>query len=100
VIVTVTLRNDGHHAAEETVFLFTHDILASVTRPLLELKGFEKIALEPGAEGRVTISLPGTAFRFPGADMKPIFEAGEVEILVGPAADRARLLSATVTLLK
>jgi beta-glucosidase len=96
--VSVTVRNEGRRAAEETVFLFIHDKTASVTRPLLELKGFEKIALEPGSGGNVNFSLPGTAFRFPGLDLKPLFEAGEVEILVGPSADRARLVSASVML--
>ena len=96
--VSVVVRNEGKRTAEETVFLFLHDKVASVTRPLLELKGFEKIVLEPGTQGSVTFSLPGAAFRFPGADMKPVFEAGEVEILVGPAADRSRLVSASVML--
>ena len=50
--VSIVVRNEGRHAAEETVFLFIHDKLASLTRPLLELKGFEKILLEPGAEGQ------------------------------------------------
>ena len=96
--VTVRLRNKGAQAAEETVFLFLHDPVASVTRPLLELKGFEKIALEPGAEGAVQFSLPGSALRFPGKDLKPVFEPGEVEILVGPSAEQARLLSARLML--
>jgi beta-glucosidase len=96
--VSVMVRNEGRRAAEEPVFLFMRDKVASVTRPLLELKGFERIALEPGTQGSVTFSLPGAAFRFLGLDMKPVFEAGEVEILAGPAADRARLVSATVIL--
>jgi len=98
LIVGVTVRNEGKRAAEETVFLFIHDQISSVTRPLLELKGFEKIALEPGARGIVKYSLPGAVFRFLGPEMKPIFEAGQVEIMAGPASDRARLLSAIVML--
>jgi beta-glucosidase len=96
--VSMLVRNDGRHAAEETIFLFIHDKVASVTRPLLELKGFEKIALQPGTEGTISFSLPGAAFRFPGPGMKPVFEPGEVEILAGPAADRARLVSASLLL--
>ena len=96
--VSVMVRNEGRHAAAETIFLFLQDKVASVTRPLLELKGFEKIALEPGTQGSAMFSLPGAAFRFPGPDMKPVFEAGEVEILVGPEANRARLISAVVML--
>jgi beta-glucosidase len=96
--VRVNLRNHGAQSAAETVFLFIHDKIASVTRPLLELKGFDKITLQPGDSGAVEFNLPGNTFKFPGADLKPIFEPGEVEILVGPSAERAQLLSATLQL--
>jgi beta-glucosidase len=64
----------------------------------LELKGFGKIALEPGASGTVALRLPAVELRFLGLDMKPVFEAGEVEVLVGPSADRAKLLVTSVKL--
>jgi beta-glucosidase len=96
--VRVDVTNEGARRAEETVFLFTHDKVASVTRPLLELKGFGKIALEPGASGTVTLQLPAAEMRFLGLDMTPVFEAGEVEVLVGPSADRAKLLVTSVKL--
>ena len=98
VVVRVDVLNDGARAAEETVFLFTHDKLATVTRPLLELKGFAKIKLDPGQTGTVTLFLAATELRFLGADLRPVFEPGEVEILVGPCADRARLLAGTIHL--
>jgi len=96
--VHVDVTNKGGRRAEETVFLFTHDKVASVTRPLLELKGFGKIALEPGDSGTVALQLPVAELRFLGMDMKPVFEAGEVEILVGPCADRTKLLLTSVKL--
>jgi beta-glucosidase len=96
--VSVDVANHGAAAAEETVFLFTHDKSASVTRPLLELKGFGRIALAPGARGTVTLPLTGADLKFPGPDLAPLFEAGEVEILVGPSADRARLLTTSIRL--
>jgi len=96
--VRIDVTNEGTRAAQETVFLFTHDKVANVTRPALELKGFGKIALEPGASGTVTLQLPATQLRFLGLDLKSVFEPGEVEILVGPCADRARLLQASVQL--
>jgi beta-glucosidase len=97
--VSIDVTNDGVQAAEETVFAFSHDRIACVTRPLLELKAFCKIALIPGARGTATLTLRGTDLRFPGADLTPIFEPGEVEILVGPAADRELLLVATIRLM-
>src|SRR5580658_9723281 len=96
--IHVDVRNDGPRAAQETVFLFTHDKLASVARPLLELKGFAKITLRPGESGIVTLSLRAADLRFLGPDLDPLFEPGQVEILVGPCADRSKLLGLTVDL--
>jgi beta-glucosidase len=96
--IRVDVLNDGARAAEETVFLFTHDLLASVARPLLELKGFGKISLDPGQSGTVTLLLAATELRFLGLNLHPVFEPGEVEILVGPCADRSRLLVRTIRL--
>jgi beta-glucosidase len=94
----VDVRNVGRHAAEETVFLFTRDKVACVARPLLELRAFGKIRLQPGESGTVSLHIPATALRFPGTDLTPVFEAGEVEVLMGPCADRSQLLSGTILL--
>jgi beta-glucosidase len=96
--IRVDVSNHGKRAAEETLFLFAHDKVASVTRPLLELKGFAKIALQPGETGTIELSLSAKDLQFFGPDLKPVFEAGDVEILVGPNADRASLLVADIRL--
>jgi beta-glucosidase len=96
--IHVEVRNAGPKAAQETVFLFTHDKVASVARPLLELKGVAKITLQAGETGTVTLSLRAADLRFLGPDLEPLFEPGQVEILVGPCADRAKLLGLTVNL--
>jgi beta-glucosidase len=96
--IEVDVHNRGSREAQETVFLFAHDKVASVSRPKLELKGFGKIALSPGKAGTVRFSLHASDLGFLGLDLKPVFEAGEVEILVGPCADRSRLLAATIQL--
>jgi beta-glucosidase len=96
--VSIDVSNRGGRAAEETVFLFVHDRVASVTRPVLELKGFGKITLEPGKSGTVALSMPAAALRFLGRDLAPVFEPGEVEVLVGPSADRTQLLKSAITL--
>jgi beta-glucosidase len=80
------------------VFLFTHDKVATVTRPVLELKGVGKVTLRPGETKTVRIALPASELRFLGRDLTPVFEPGEVEILVGPSADRSQLLVQTVVL--
>jgi beta-glucosidase len=95
---TVDVTNEGTHAAQETVFMFTRDKLATVARPLLELKGLAKVTLRPGESANVRIAVSATELRFLGLDLTPVFEAGEVEILVGPCADRAQLLVQTIQL--
>ncbi|MEO8464634.1 MAG: glycoside hydrolase family 3 N-terminal domain-containing protein [Gammaproteobacteria bacterium] len=96
--VTVDVTNTGTRAAEETVFLFVRDRVASVARPVLELKGVTKIALEPGKTGRARLNLRAADLRFPGLDLRPVFEPGEIEIRVGPCADTGQLLASSLML--
>ena len=96
--VAVDVANAGARAAEETVFLFVRDPVASVARPTLELKGVTKIVLKPGETGTVRLPLPAAELRFLGLDLEPVFEPGEVEILVGPHADTTQLMTARVML--
>jgi beta-glucosidase len=74
--------------------LFVRDPVATVARPLLELKGVAKIALRPGETAAARLRLAATELRFLGLELKPVLEPGEIEILVGPCADRTRLLPA------
>jgi beta-glucosidase len=97
-VVRVDVTNEGKRAAEETVFLFTHTKVAPVTRPLLELKGFAKIQLKPGETGTVSLLLAMRELRFLGLNLEPMFPSGEVDVLVGPCADRAKLLVGTLRL--
>jgi beta-glucosidase len=96
--VQVDLVNSGAREAQETVFLFTHDKVASVSRPKLELKGFGQITLAPGKKGTVSLSLRASELKFLGIDLEAVFEPGEVDILLGPCADRTQLLVATIRL--
>lgn len=96
--VSVEVRNTGPRAARETIFLFAHDRLASVARPVLELKAWEQIDLQAGGQSRVTLRLPARELSFPGADLQMLFEPGEVELLVGLQADRACMRSVVVNL--
>ena len=93
VTVEMDVTNEGTVAGEETVFLFTRDIVASVARPLLELKGVGKIALAAGKSGTVSIKFAARTLAFPGFDLKPVFEPGEFFIYVGQSADPRHLHS-------
>ena len=72
---------------EATVLLFARDLVASIARPLLELKRFAKIALGAGERDVIDFALPAAELSFPGADFQPCFEAGEFEFSVGFSAD-------------
>ena len=98
VTVTAKTSNVGARAGAETVFLFVRDRVACVARPALELKGFTKIALKPGARGNVRFELKADDLVFLDADLNPVFEPGEIDVYVGPSADQARLARATLTL--
>jgi beta-glucosidase len=99
-LLTVSLRlvNEGDVAAEETVFFFTRDVVASVTQPLLVLRDFAKVTLMPGEAGEVRFVLRAADLAILGQDLRPVFEPGDVEVLVGPSADLGRLAAQTVRL--
>jgi beta-glucosidase len=96
--VEVEVENQGPIAGEETVLLFVRDPVASQARPVLELKGFTRIALAAGARETVRLTLAAEDLAFLGPDLEPRLEPGAIEILVGPAADRRRLLETRVEL--
>ena len=84
--VEAGVTNQGSRRGEATLFLFIRDPVASVTRPVLELRGVAKIALEPGAHGTVAFALSVDDVAFPGAGYDRIVEPGDLDILVGPSA--------------
>jgi beta-glucosidase len=96
--VQVDLTNEGSRTARETVFVFTHHVVATVSPPLLVLAGFARLELAPGSTGTVTLAVAAKQLRILGQDLTPVFEPGGVEILVGPRADRADLLVGRVQL--
>ncbi|WOJ89590.1 glycoside hydrolase family 3 N-terminal domain-containing protein [Methylocapsa polymorpha] len=93
IIVTVDVFNEGPVAGEETLFLFARDMVASVARPLLELKGVAKIALRAGESGIVQFPLPVRSLRFLDVTLRPRLEPGEFRLSVGPSADPRRHLT-------
>ncbi|WAL68204.1 glycoside hydrolase family 3 C-terminal domain-containing protein [Amycolatopsis cynarae] len=84
--VSVTVRNTGERAAEETVQLYLHDVQAQVTRPVLELAGFARVPLAAGAAARVRFTLHADRTSFTGLDLRRIVEPGRIEVFVGRSA--------------
>jgi beta-glucosidase len=99
VEVRVEVENQGARKAEETVFLFTRRLKSRVAPPLLELQGVGKVTLEPGARATLLLHLPVAELRSLDPDLQPGLEPGVIEVLVGPSADRAALLSARLQIL-
>jgi beta-glucosidase len=86
--VQVEIENTGNYAGAEVIQLYIHDIAASVTRPVKELKGFKKIYLNPKQKQIVEFNLDRETFSFIGNNMKPLVEAGDVEIFIGNSSEK------------
>jgi len=94
--VSVTVSNDGEVDGEATLFLFVRDLVASVARPLLELKGVRKLVLAARQRGRAAWRLPVEDLSFIGPALRPILEPGRFEIHVGQSADPDELLTSVI----
>lgn len=81
--VSVNVTNKGSRAGQEVVQLYTRDPVASRSRPLRELKGFEKISLNPGETKRVTLRVPVEDLGFHTDDGSYVVEAGAIQVFVG-----------------
>jgi len=81
--VSVSVTNKGSRAGQEVVQLYTRDPVASRSRPLRELKAFEKISLKPGETKRVTLRVPVEALGFHLSDGTYVIEAGAIQAFVG-----------------
>lgn len=86
VSISVDVENVGSRTGSEVAQLYVRDVLATVTRPLKELKAFEKIALKAGEKKTVTFTLSGGDLTYTGRDMRPTVEPGEFKVWVGPNA--------------
>lgn len=94
VEIACTLRNAGARAGAEVVQLYLRDPVASVTRPLRQLRGFARVALEPGAAARVRFEVPADLCSFTGADLVRIVEPGRIDVEIGASSADARLTGA------
>jgi len=89
--VSCTITNTGTRAGDEVVQLYLRDVLASVARPVMELKGFERVSLVPGQQARVTFHLRPEELRMLDRDMKWIVEPRTVRVMVGASSKDIRL---------
>ena len=96
--ITVEVTNEGRRSGEETLFFFIRDPVASIARPVQELRGWQKVRLAPGERAMVRLALDTEALAYLGPDLQPRVEPGRFEIRVGPSADPTRQLTAELAL--
>jgi beta-glucosidase len=87
IAVSARITNRGSRDAEEVVQLYTHDRVASVTRPVRELKAFRKIKLAPGQSEVVRFVLRPADLQFYGLANKPVVEPGSFDVWIAPSAE-------------
>lgn len=81
--VAVTVKNTGKYEGEEVVQLYVRDEVASITRPIKELKGFDKIKLKVGESRTVTFDVKDEQLGFYNNQMKFVVEKGDFTFMVG-----------------
>jgi beta-glucosidase len=80
------VKNTGARAGSEVVQLYIRDVVSSVTRPVKELKAFQKVWLEPGAEKTVTLEITPESLAFYDINMEYVVEPGEFALMVGTSS--------------
>jgi beta-glucosidase len=89
--VYFTLKNTGKHAGDEVCQLYIRDELASVVRPVKELKGFTRIHLEPGESKEMIFNLTPELLSMLDKDLKRVVEPGDFRIMIGASSSDIRL---------
>jgi len=86
VRVGVDVENIGKRAGDEVVQLYIRHIAASVTRPVRELKGFQRVALKPGEKHHLEFTLTREQFGFYNSDMRFVVEPGDFKVFAGTSS--------------
>jgi beta-glucosidase len=82
--VTIPVKNTGKYAGKEVVQLYIKDEVGTITRPVKELKGFEKIELAPGETKEVVFEITTELLKFYNSELKFDWESGDFQIMIGP----------------
>jgi beta-xylosidase len=86
VTVAVSVRNTGDRAGDEVVQLYLHDTVAQVTRPVVRLIGYARVALAPGQQRRVEFTVHADLTSFTGLRGERVVEPGDLELRLGPSS--------------
>jgi len=91
VTVSCNVKNTGNYTGEEVVQLYIRDLLASVSQPVLALKGFTKVSLQPGETKKVSFEITPEMLQILDKDMKWVVEPGDFRIMIGASSKDIRL---------
>ncbi len=96
--VSVNITNTSSRDVRETAQLYIHDLYASITRPVMELKGFEQVDIKAGQTVRVEFTLDTRDMGYYGSDLRYVVDPGAFDIMVGPSADSRSQLKTSINL--
>lgn len=84
IAASVTVKNTGRYDADEVVQLYIRDVVGSISRPVKELKGFQRIHLNAGESQTVTFEITPDLLRFYDYNLDYVIEPGDFDIMIGP----------------
>ena len=96
ITATVTVKNTGARDADEVVQLYIRDMVASISRPVKELKGFQRIHLVAGESKEVSFEITPDMLKFYNIELKHVIEPGDFQIMVGANSREVKTLNFTV----
>lgn len=92
ITATITVKNTGARDADEVVQLYIRDLVASISRPVKELKGFQRIHLAAGESKEVSFDITPNMLKFYNAELKHVIEPGDFQIMVGTNSKEVKTL--------
>ncbi|MFY1046625.1 beta-glucosidase BglX [Chryseobacterium sp. GP-SGM7] len=87
---SVTVTNSGNYDGAEVVQLYIRDLVGTITRPVKELKGFQKVLLKKGESKKVTFNITPENLKFYNGDLKYDWEAGDFDIMIGTNSEEVK----------
>jgi beta-glucosidase len=94
--VSVTVTNAGARAGDQVVQMYVHHTVSSVVQPVIELKGFRRVHLEPGASTTVSFDVGPEQLSILNAEMKRVVEPGAVDLMIGANSAQTSAVRLTV----
>jgi beta-glucosidase len=83
ISVSIEITNTGLREAKETIQMYIRDVVGSISRPMKELKGFQKVTLKPGASQVITFKINEELLKFYNSKLEHVAEKGEFEVMIG-----------------